>query len=137
MNEAYEFHDSTLSAINCDRGDCLIDLIPAYLHRSNGIPGVNAGQGFWQDVRIRIGGINEVPKLPLLPLSLHDGTVWFTGVSHQNVFPAGLSLRQKITVSLVPKIDGHALIFSGNSIVIELLGEAIFADDFPGTSQTA
>jgi hypothetical protein len=56
MNACFEFHDSVLASIKEEGARCILEFRPAYVHRSEGSPGVDAGDGFWQDLQIVIGG---------------------------------------------------------------------------------
>lgn len=53
MNTALEFHDSDVQRIDVyNDGGVHLYLPRAYIHRSMGNPGVDAGEGHWQRSRL-------------------------------------------------------------------------------------
>jgi len=55
-NRAIEFHDSTFDSLERDGANVTLRFSEAYIHESNGEPGMAAGSGWVQEVRIHIGG---------------------------------------------------------------------------------
>jgi hypothetical protein len=53
-NAALEFHDSEVSSIEAVAGDIQVFFAAAYVHRSNGTPGVNGGKGYVQAVELHL-----------------------------------------------------------------------------------
>jgi hypothetical protein len=51
-NAAVEIHDSTLESIET-HSEVLVAMLSAYVHRSSGRPGIDAGTGWSQTVRLR------------------------------------------------------------------------------------
>ena len=63
MNEALEFHDSTVESVQREADTLRISLRPAYVHRSSGRPGFGSGEGYTQpidilfsDARVEVNG---------------------------------------------------------------------------------
>nr|CAS02898.1 putative integron gene cassette protein [uncultured bacterium] len=52
MNSALEFHDSTVASVQVRDGVLRVIFSAAYVHRSLGRPGLDAGGGFSQSVEI-------------------------------------------------------------------------------------
>ena len=52
-NAAIELHDSSVTAIRMEGSDVVIDL-DAYVHVSEGAPGIDAGTGWTQRVRMTV-----------------------------------------------------------------------------------
>ena len=60
MNEAIELHDSDLAAVKVAGDAVILCFHPAYIHRSAGKPGIDAGTGWTQDATITISGAPKV-----------------------------------------------------------------------------
>src|SRR3954447_25869367 len=73
LNNAVEIHDSTLAGVNNRGRDVVVRLVPAYVHCSEGRPGIDPGSGWLQDIDLvfRDAVIESLPSQ--LPSSLSDG----------------------------------------------------------------
>jgi hypothetical protein len=58
-NAAVEIHDSTLERIEHE-GDDIVAVFSAYVHRSAGRPGIDAGSGWSQALHLRFGEDSRV-----------------------------------------------------------------------------
>ncbi|MCU1299076.1 MAG: hypothetical protein JWO91_3354 [Acidobacteriaceae bacterium] len=67
LNSAIELHDSTLASFQQTDQHIVIVFSPAYIHKSVGNPGVDAGSGWVQEaiIRVEAGSIEAIPlELP-------------------------------------------------------------------------
>jgi len=133
MCSYFEFHDSVLAAVVDDVARCIVELRPAYVHRSAGIPGVDAGEGFWQDLAITIECAKmKMPQLEL-PTDIGDGYLSVGDIRMANLAPTQLREEKKVLLKIVTMVDGTEIDIEGTSIEIRTIGEAVFAESFPGT----
>jgi len=131
MNAAIEFHDSTLVAVE-RRDDTVVVRLNAYLHRSEGRPGYDAGTGWIQVVELTFAG-GLVERSPAeLPLELDDGELTSDfETQFLLALPAASIGDIRFTTC---GLYGDELIVRGNGLVVKTLDEARYVEDFPGTN---
>ncbi len=129
MNEAIELHDSRLVDIKSERRKVIISLSPAFIHRSTGRPGLDAGSVWTQDVNLTISTANTV-VLPNFPIRISDGMLRVETQQHQNLIPAPSNLSGEISLHLV-LMDSEDITISGNRITTALVGPASYLEEFP------
>ena len=54
MNQSIELHDSVLGEIGFAEGDAKLSFVHAYIHRSEGRPGIDPGTGWSQKAELII-----------------------------------------------------------------------------------
>lgn len=90
MNRLLEIHDTKLAAIESGGPDVVLHLAPAYVHRSDGRPGVDPGTGWLQDFDLLIYAA-VVETVPLeLPCRLSGGSIALGEARWNNVIPLPL-----------------------------------------------
>ena len=125
-----EIHDSELKSVTVSDGNIVLELSPAYIHMSDGRPGIDAGTGWLQNAVIRVrdgeifGSINE------LPCTLWDGHLKVSDELFDNLVPIPLDSAGNIALELT-SISGETLQVRGNRITLEVLGEAKYIEEFP------
>jgi hypothetical protein len=93
MNSAIEIHDSSLTSI-AKRGDLLELRFDAYIHASEGTPGVDAGTGWTQSlILVFDNGILE-GSITKWPAVLYDGTLEIDGGASENIIPIPLTEKE-------------------------------------------
>ena len=129
MNMSIEMHDSTVSRFTPDGESIIMNLTPAYLHKSYGQPGIDPGTGWTQDARLVVGGASLVGKLPELPCDIMDGELTIGGAVHRNTIPVPLLIDDAVNLHVVfyPECD---VSITGTSIRLELLGEPTYVEEF-------
>ena len=130
MNSAIELHDSRIGRIRVVDGEALIEFAPAYLHKSEGRPGMDPGTGWVQAVRLTLSRALIRGPLPDLPDEISDGGLRVDSTSLENVIPIPLQARGDIELRLL-FVSGHEVIFTADSIALELTGEANYVEEFP------
>ncbi len=128
MNEGIELHDSELAAVSFSGGEAVVSFSHAYVHRSAGTPGVDAGSGWSQPATLTVGGVSPFPLPALLPATVSDGFLLIGSTRHNNVIPASGTFQGAIELSIV-LATAEALTFRGRRISIQLLGEPSFVED--------
>jgi hypothetical protein len=129
MNAALEIHDSELSSIATGHDRVTVRLDPAYVHRSTGRPGYDAGSGWAQLVEIVLfGGQIETP-LPEMPCTLDDGRL-SSGNELVDVIPIPFAVKSAIQFEAYT-LHGHRIVIHGTGVEIVAAGEAKYVEEFP------
>jgi hypothetical protein len=88
-----EIHDSRLIAVQQEGGAVILHFNAAYVHASEGRPGVDKGTGWSQELKIFIeSGVIE-GAIPELPCDLTDGQLKFGGNVFSNIIPIPFDQR--------------------------------------------
>jgi hypothetical protein len=101
----------------------------AYIHESNGEPGLDAGSGWTQEALIHIKDASVAGKIHELPCSLSDGSLRLGGDLFEMI-PIPLDYEGNIEINLeqVGKMR-----ITGTHVHLELVGKAIYVEQFPGS----
>jgi hypothetical protein len=135
-NRAMEFHDSTFDGLEKDGADLTLRFSAAYIHESEGEPGLDAGIGWFQEVRLRLSNASTNGSMSELPCYLWDGQISLGGESRQ-MLPVPLEYIGIVHLTLVENgdVDGQIEV-SGTSLRMELSGEPKDVEKFPGVRKT-
>ena len=126
-----EIHDSELKTVTVTDGNIVLELSPAYIHMSDGRPGIDAGTGWLQNAVIRVRGGELVGSINELPCTLWDGHLTVSDESFDNLVPIPLDSAGDIELQFT-SISGESLQVRGEGITLELLGEPRYIEDVPG-----
>lgn len=128
LNCAIEIHDSLLKSVETS-GTLIKLFFEAYIHKSKGIPGVDPGTGWVQNVVLKIkdGSLDGLVKS--VPCDLMDGSLEINEEHLSNEIPIPLDRSGKIALTLLPKWAGERLVARGTHVSLELLGEARYIED--------
>ena len=129
MNAAVELHDSQVVTVNSIAGVVTVRL-GAYVHRSNGRPGIDPGSGWSQpvDLVFSAGVIEERPDE--LPFALDDGSI-SGGARFDGFIPLPTSIGVAVCFE-ARGICGERLVVRGLGIVAAAAAEGVFVESFPG-----
>jgi hypothetical protein len=130
---AIEIYDSTLASVADDGGHAIVDLKPAYIHRSTGTPGVDPGGGWAQDVILRVENGTIEGGVPEMPCDLWEGSLQVGNQTIENIIPLPLDYQGAVTLILVAQ-DESRVVVRGSAISATLIGEPKFIEEFPGVS---
>jgi hypothetical protein len=125
-----EIHDSDLETVTVTDGNIVLELAPAYIHVSDGRPGIDAGTGWIQNAVIRVRGGELLGSIKELPCTLWDGHLKVSDELFDNLVPIPLDSAGNIELQLT-SISGESLQVRGNRITLELLGEPRYIEKFP------
>jgi hypothetical protein len=128
-NRAIEFHDSTLDGVEREGADLALRFSAAYIHQSEGKPGVDAGSGWVQAVRLHISDASLSGEILDLPCDLWDGSISLDNERFDNCVPIPLDYRGRVEVNL--EQDGKLTVI-GTRLRVELLGQPKYMEEFPG-----
>ena len=131
---AIEIYDSTLASVTAKGGHVVIDLKPAYIHRSTGTPGLDPGGGWAQDVILRVENGRIDGAVPEMPCDLWDGSLQVASQTIENIIPLPLDYDGAVKLILVA-LDESRLVVQGSGISATLAGEPKFIEEFPGISE--
>ena len=132
MTSCIELHDSTLYAAGVEESGFIIELRPAYVHRSEGEAGQDAGSVFLQNFRIVVGDPVASSRAYLLPARLGDGQIGVGDKLFTNTLPTALQESGRVRIQLFVAGSDAPLDVAGSSISIQALGEPRFLEVFPG-----
>jgi hypothetical protein len=136
MNREIEFHDSTLREIQVKGEDVVILLDKAYVHYSEGIPGLDKGTGWEQTISITLKGATVQKSPSNLPIDLDIGQVVLDGKALVNMLPLPARLQGEIEVALLTQYGEE---FNAKAVGLETLelGPPEYVEDFPGVSESS
>lgn len=131
MNELIELHDSELAAVSVRGGEIVVTLAPAYLHRSRGRPGIDAGSGWVQPATLSFGEatLSGRSAPANLPATVSEGELRVGLEIYSNLIPTSGKWEGAIAFSLVP-VTGEALVLRARRLWIQLHGEASFVENY-------
>ena len=129
LNSLIEIHDSVLTLIETQAKQVKLS-IEACIHMSTGVPGVDPGTGWVQNVILTIEDGSFEGNTQSFPCDLMDGTLQINGEFMENEIPIPLDRYGQIVLGLVPKWSGDRLVARGTHIYLELLGAARYIEDF-------
>jgi hypothetical protein len=128
-NRAIEFHDSTFNGVEQEGADLALRFSAAYIHQSEGKPGIDAGSGWVQELRLLISDASLSGEILGLPCNLSDGSISLDDKRFDNCVPIPLDYRGRVEVNL--EQDG-ILTVTGTRLRVELLGQPKYVEEVPG-----
>jgi hypothetical protein len=130
-NRAIEIHDSKLQSIAISVGDVVLDFSSAYVHQSDGRPGIDTGTGWTQHAVLRVRGDVVSGSLTRLPCHLSSGHLVLNGEHSDNEIPIPLSCDGYVQIHLT-SVFGETVQVRGSRVTLELLGAPEYVEEFPG-----
>ncbi len=106
-----------------------IRFAPAYLHKSDGRPGIDPGTGWTQDAVLILDGGTVLGTVPFLPCDVSDGAIVVGGRGHPNTIPLPLETSAAVEVKLL-FTSGDEVVIRGHGAQLELLGQPNYVEDF-------
>ncbi len=131
MKSEIEIHDSTLAAIDFVGSDIIITFAPAYIHRSEGRPGVDDGTGWSLDVDLIIRDATVESSPSFLPSWLADGTLKVEGVFWDNGVPLPLEASGETLFEAVT-VRNEKVVIRGAGVKAVAKGESRYLEEFHG-----
>lgn len=128
MNTGLEFHDSEVSLVEANAGSVRVLFSAAYVHRSEGIPGVDDGDGYVQAVELYIANATWEGTPDECVGKISDGDLFISGAPLRLV-PLPFDVTDTVRLDL-QFTNGATLSASGTSASLRQLGEAQFVERF-------
>src|SRR5690349_11553175 len=129
MNRAIELHDTTVAGIATIGAQILL-FLRAYVHQTEGIPGVDAGTGWIQAAIIRIGEatFGEADGMPQLPAEIWTGNLTLEDrATLDNMLPLPFQVSGAVTLRL--SLDAPAnVVIHGRGAEIVTVGEPLYIE---------
>jgi len=88
--------------------------MPAYVHRSEGLPGRDTGSGWSANVNIRFGNGTAQPETVILPAAITDGTLSLGDQTLENEIPLPCRVDEHARMILI-LASGEQVEFTGSS----------------------
>ena len=129
MNVALEFHDSEVSTVQPNGEDLSISFSAAYVHRSEGAPGVDAGSGYVQALEMLLHRATWSGELRACLGRLSGGYLCSGGQRLPLVPLPYESAGGPIRVEFVFQ-NGESLTATAERIVVRFTGEPRFVESF-------
>ena len=126
-NAAIEFHDSILERVEYE-GETVVAVFTAYVHRSAGTPGVDAGTGWSQTLQLKFERGRAGGSLDKLPIALLGGYLEATVEQFNNLLPLPFRRVGSVSVELLGWND-QEIDIEGDSVEAVLVGEARYIED--------
>jgi hypothetical protein len=127
-----EFHDSTFDGIERDGANLILRFSHAYIHESEGEPGLDAGIGWFQEVRLLISNASSRGSMSKLPCYLWDGRISLAN-ELLHMVPIPLKYSGEVHLKLVEngEVDGQVQV-TGTHVRLKMHGESNRVEKFPG-----
>ena len=133
MNSKIELHDSAIEKFLQEDASITLTFSGAYVHKSEGEPGVAPGTGWWQPLEMRFEGASYSGTLPDLPEEINTGTLAINGQFYDNMLPIDLEAHGEIEFYLLFWMNGkYEFTITAERVVLTLLGEAEYVEEFLG-----
>lgn len=130
-NKAIELHDSTLTSVHNEEDHLDVCFRSAYVHKSNGIPGVDAGTGWAQNIRFIFHSPIVDGEWPSFPIVIQSGELKTRKRIYKNIIPISSEKFHDVCLLLIFSPSNEVRVRARNVDVITE-GNAVFLDSFPG-----
>lgn len=131
MNSAIELHDSEVSSVKRDGPTVRIAFEPAYVHRSVGRPGIDAGEGYLQAADLVLAGVASLEEEGQCIGTLSDGSIAVGRQEFANVLPLPLDFTGAVSATFV-FASGGVLAIRATGVTCVLSGSARYVEAYEG-----
>lgn len=129
MKRAVEFHDSRVGSIKRLGNLIEVELVPAYVHQTDGEPGRERVTGWKQPVRLILQNASVKGKQPVLPCLLSDGLVRSADGKMKYLLPLPYDEAGNIEIRF--QFDsGEEIVLTAMHIELQASGEPEFIEEF-------
>ena len=131
MKAALEFHDSDVVELREVDGTLHLIFEPAYVHRSEGRPGVDAGSGFLQPAEIVFAGAKFTERDGPCKGSISEALVSVSGKKYDSVFPLPFNASGRVSAEFTFE-SGAVLSVTATGVSCASTGPAELVDSYDG-----
>ena len=128
MKSAIELHDSECLEIKLSADGRGVLVLDAYIHRTDGEPGVSPGDGGVQRVHISMEMMTTTGEVGSLPATIYEGSLALENSYHDNMVPLPLQAVGGSTLSLMLADDARMIHVSGKDVSVKPRGEFRFVE---------
>jgi hypothetical protein len=118
MKSAIEFHDSECLAIEKDFHGNGAVILDAYVHRTDGDPGVSPGEGGTQRARFSFESITIDGEIGPLPAIIYGGSLMFGGACFDYLVPVPSDFSGNVSLTLELLYDSRSVTIAGKNVSI-------------------
>jgi len=130
-NHAIEIHDSILSQISFFQNEAQLHFAALYIHESDGVPGVDAGRGWFQAAILRIRDAKVDGVFTEFPVDLTTGRTRIGQDILENEIPFPLHHKGPFELRLQAMWrEAAVMTLTGSSAELELVGEPGDVEEF-------
>ena len=130
MKSAIEFHDSECLAVQkYDRGNGAV-ILDAYVHRTDGEPGVSPGEGGTQRTRLSFESMTIYGEIGPLPEFIYGGSLTSGGSRINKVVPLPSDFPGEVSLNLELLYDMRSVTIAGQNLSIRAEKEFSFVENF-------
>ena len=130
-NRAIEIHDAVLSHISFFQNEAQLHFSALYIHESDGVPGIDAGRGWFQQAILRIQDAKVDGAFTSFPVDLTNGRTRIGQDTLENEIPVPLPHKGAFELRLQPMWHDTGIVtFTGSGAELELLGEPGDIEEF-------
>lgn len=130
-NSIIELHDSVVGDIATIGSQVIVFFARAYIHKSEGRPGWDAGSGWVQAATLSWAEATIEGNVPELPAGIWEGDLIVDVEVQKNMIPIPFSHTGTVALRLHLETPVEITI-RGNQAVLTLIGEAVYVEEFPG-----
>jgi hypothetical protein len=131
MNSAIELHDSEVAAIRMSGGALHVVFESAYVHRSAGQPGIDAGSGYAQPAEMVFSDAQYSQSGGPCIGTISDGEISTEGAKFENEIPLPFSALGHVSATIV-FASGGVLKVTGKGVSCVATGPARFVEAYDG-----
>jgi hypothetical protein len=131
LKSALEVHGSDVVELRPSETALQMIFEPAYVHRSEGRPGVDAGSGFLQPAEIVFTGAKYTEKDGPCTGAIAEGLVTVAGKRFDSVFPLPHSATGNVTGEFTFE-SGAVLSITATGVSCASTGPAVLVDGYDG-----
>ena len=128
MNTSIELHDSDCLAVDIDSRCNGAVLLNAYVHRTDGEPGISNGEGGVQRIRLGVGVMEVEGEVGDLPACIYEGSVAIGTLVQDNMIPFPAKYSEAVRITLMLAEDARVIVVSGIGLLIEAEGDFRFVE---------
>jgi hypothetical protein len=131
LKAALEFHGSDV--VELRKSDATLNMIfePAYVHRSEGRPGIDSGSGFLQPAEIVFAGAQAAEKDGPCTGAIAEGLITVGGKRFDSVFPLPFDAKGKVAAEFTFE-SGAVLSITATGVSCASTGPAVLVDGYDG-----
>ena len=130
MRASLEFHDSEIGSVSADGTSLVLRFSKAYVHRSQGEPGVASGEGYLQAAELVFSDATWSGQFPDNSDSIHDGSILIDGEALlllPQPFECNSRAQAQFTFT-----SGRTLLVHANGVRCSLTGDAHWIESYEG-----
>ena len=129
MNREIEFHDSTLKEIRVANGEAVLSFGEAYVHHSEGTPGIGKGTGWAQKIELVCLEVTVIEIPDDLPNHIDDGFFIINGIKSVNMMKLPFQTNCEMELVLFT-MYGKKLHLKAKSAFTREIGEPVFIEEY-------